>query len=92
MSSLVRVGSLWVKYRLANTPREKEMLSQQSAATDESIDQLVYELYGLSEEEIKIVDGKEYPLVLSLDGVTKFIERVTMSNTILYTLSTYLPV
>jgi len=41
----------------ANTPREKEMLSRQIAATDESIDKLVYELYGLTEEEIRIVEG-----------------------------------
>jgi len=40
----------------ANTPREKEMLSRQIAATDEAIDKLVYELYGLTEEEIKIVE------------------------------------
>jgi hypothetical protein len=47
----------------ANTPREKEMPSQQIAATDELFDRLVYELppsgmvYGLTEEEIKIVEG-----------------------------------
>jgi hypothetical protein len=42
----------------AGTPREKEILSRQIAATDESIDKLVYELYGLTEEEIKIVEGE----------------------------------
>jgi hypothetical protein len=41
----------------ANTPREKEILSRQIAATDEVIDKLVYELYGLTEEEIRIVEG-----------------------------------
>jgi hypothetical protein len=40
------------------TPQEKEMLSRQVAATDQSIDKLVYQLYGLTEEEIKIVEGK----------------------------------
>jgi len=40
-------------------PREKDMLSRQIAATDEAIDQLVYELYGLTEEEIRIVEGEE---------------------------------
>jgi hypothetical protein len=29
----------------------------QIAATDRQIDRLVYELYGLSEEEIRIVEG-----------------------------------
>ena len=28
------------------------------AATDQQIDALVYELYGLTEEEIKLVEGK----------------------------------
>lgn len=35
---------------------EKEIPSRQIAATDESIDKLVYELYGLNEEEIRIVE------------------------------------
>jgi hypothetical protein len=29
------------------------------AITDQQIDQLVYELYGLTEEEIRIVEGGE---------------------------------
>ena len=37
---------------------EKELLMSQIEATDEQIDALVYELYGLTEEEIKIVEGK----------------------------------
>jgi hypothetical protein len=40
-----------------STPGEKEMLKREIAATDRQIDGLVYELYGLSEEEIKIVEG-----------------------------------
>ena len=31
----------------------------QIEVTDRQIDELVYELYGLTEEEIKIVEGKE---------------------------------
>jgi hypothetical protein len=38
------------------TPDEKVRLERQIAATDREIDQLVYELYGLTEEEIKIVE------------------------------------
>jgi len=38
-------------------PQEKEMIQRPVQATDEQIDRLVYELYGLSEEEIKIVEG-----------------------------------
>jgi hypothetical protein len=40
----------------AKTPDEKTMLERQIAATDREIDQLVYELYGLTDEEIRIVE------------------------------------
>jgi hypothetical protein len=40
-----------------STPQEKEMLKREIAATDGQIDALVYELYGLSPEEIEIVEG-----------------------------------
>lgn len=42
----------------ARMPRDKEIIQQQIDATDRQIDKLVYELYGLTEEEIKIVEGK----------------------------------
>ncbi len=42
----------------AQSPQEKERLERQIEVTDKAIDSLVYELYGLSEEEIKIVEGK----------------------------------
>jgi len=35
---------------------EKSLIQRQIDATDKQIDQLVYELYGLTEEEIKIVE------------------------------------
>ncbi len=38
------------------TPREQESLRRTIAATDAQIDALVYELYGLTEEEIRIVE------------------------------------
>ncbi len=41
----------------ARTPQEKTALERQIAATDAEIDRLVYELYGLTEDEIKIVEG-----------------------------------
>ena len=40
----------------ARLPDEKERLQRQIQTTDRQIDKLVYELYGLSEEEIKIVE------------------------------------
>jgi len=42
----------------ARTPQEKERLRGEIEATDQAIDAQVYQLYGLSEEEIKIVEGK----------------------------------
>ena len=41
----------------ANTSHEKTALQRQIDATDHQIDQLVYELYGLDDEEIRIVEG-----------------------------------
>jgi len=35
----------------------QEMVKQEIASTDEAIDKLVYALYGLSEEEIGIVES-----------------------------------
>jgi hypothetical protein len=42
----------------ARTPQEQIALERQIAATDTQIDRLVYDLYGLTEEEIQIVEGK----------------------------------
>jgi hypothetical protein len=39
------------------TPQEQTALTRQIAATDAQIDRLVYDLYGLTEDEIKIVAG-----------------------------------
>ena len=39
------------------TEHEKTVIQRQIDATDRKIDKLVYELYGLTEEEIKIVGG-----------------------------------
>jgi type I restriction-modification system DNA methylase subunit len=42
----------------AKTAHEQTLLQRQIDATDRQIDKLVYELYGLTEEEIKIVEGR----------------------------------
>ena len=39
------------------SPSAKQLLDQKLAITDQQIDALVYELYGLTEEEIRIVEG-----------------------------------
>ena len=45
------------KLPLAKTEQEKIIIQRQIDATDRRIDELVYELYGLPEEEIRIVEG-----------------------------------
>jgi hypothetical protein len=40
----------------AKTAHDKKLIERQIDATDKQIDQLVYDLYGLTEEEIKIVE------------------------------------
>jgi len=42
----------------AKTPTEKTLLQRQIASTDAPIDALVYELYALTDEEIRLVEGR----------------------------------
>ena len=42
----------------ATSESEKAALQNAVTTTDAEIDRLVYELYGLTEEEIKIVEGE----------------------------------
>jgi len=37
---------------------DKKLYQRQIEATDDEIDALVYELYGLTEEEVAIVEGR----------------------------------
>jgi ClpP class serine protease len=41
----------------AGTPNQKNIIQRQIDATDRQIDQLVCQLYGLSAEEIRIVEA-----------------------------------
>jgi hypothetical protein len=41
----------------AKVPHEQESIQRQIAATDQQIGRLVYELNGLTEDEIRIVEG-----------------------------------
>jgi len=49
--------SLHKQLKEARTPQDQTRLQRQIEATDHQIDALVYELYRLTEEEIKIVEG-----------------------------------
>lgn len=51
-----RMLALHKQLAAAKTPDEKTALQRQIAATDSQIDRLVYELYGLTDEEIKVVE------------------------------------
>ena len=51
-----RMQELHKQLAIAKNPNDKTRLERQIEATDRQIDQLVYELYGLTEEEIKIVE------------------------------------
>ena len=58
MVSLVdQMLSLHKQLQEARTPHEQTGLQRQIEATDGQIDALVYELYGLTEEEIRLIDG-----------------------------------
>jgi hypothetical protein len=39
------------------TPHEQTVIERQISAIDSQIDSLVYDLYGLTEEEIKLVEA-----------------------------------
>ena len=54
-----RMLDLHKQLAAALLPQEKDLLDRQIAATDAQIDRLVYDLYDLTEEEIRLVEGKE---------------------------------
>ena len=47
------------------------MKTQQIAATDKEINTLVYKLYDLTDEEIKIVEGTEWGGKIKMDSINK---------------------
>jgi len=51
-----QVLSLHERLSAARVSREKTIIQHQINATDHQIDRLVYELYGLTEEEIEIIE------------------------------------
>ncbi len=54
--SVQRMLDLHKRLQSAKTEHERTLLQRQIEATDEEIDQLVYELYGLTEDEIALVE------------------------------------
>lgn len=63
VASLVQsMLALHKQFAAGSTPHEQESLKRQIDATARQIDKLVYELYGLTEEEINIVEGESFCL------------------------------
>jgi hypothetical protein len=59
MVSLVdQMLSLHKRLQAARTEQDKTLLQRQIVATDKEIDRLVYDLYGLTEDEIALVEGR----------------------------------
>ena len=54
---VARMLTLHRQRQVARTPQEQNVLQAQIEATDRQIDRLVYALYGLTAEEIGVVEG-----------------------------------
>ena len=60
MVSLVeRMLELHKQSAVVRSPLDKERVEREIESMDKGIDKLVYELYGLSEEDVKVVEGRE---------------------------------
>jgi type II restriction/modification system DNA methylase subunit YeeA len=55
-----RMLELHKQKHAARSESARARLEREINVTDEQIDALVYELYGLTEEEIKVVEGGEH--------------------------------
>jgi len=54
-----RMLDLHKQLAASTNPNDKTNLQREIDASDRQIDQLVYELYGLTQEEIKIVENEK---------------------------------
>ncbi|NHZ71892.1 MAG: hypothetical protein GWP17_02250 [Aquificales bacterium] len=57
VSLVEKIADLHKRLATARLPQEKTILQRQLTATDRQIDQFVYQLYGLTDEEIGIVEA-----------------------------------
>ncbi|MEN6610570.1 MAG: hypothetical protein ABFC24_07000 [Methanoregulaceae archaeon] len=57
ISLVTQMPDLNRKVQDAKIYHEKTLVQRQIEATDAAIDKLVYELYGLTEKEIRVVEG-----------------------------------
>ena len=59
VASVERLLDLHKKLAEATIPADKKLYQRQIEATDREIDALVYELYGLTDEEIAVAEGRD---------------------------------
>jgi hypothetical protein len=60
-----RMLKLHTDLAVAKSPEAQTHLQREIAATDRTIDQLVYQLYGLTAEEIAVVEAATAPVAAS---------------------------
>jgi len=58
VSRVEKMLELQKKYHEARMERDKELYERRIRIIDAQIDGLVYDLYGLTEEEVKVVEGR----------------------------------
>jgi hypothetical protein len=56
-SSLDTPGTAEVSILAEQLPKRRERIRREMDATDRQVDQLAYQIYGLTEDEIRIVEG-----------------------------------
>jgi hypothetical protein len=67
MVSLVeRMLALQKSLKSTHNPQEADRLAREVESVDKSIDGLVYELYGLTEEEVKIIEDDQVTVKLNM--------------------------
>jgi type I restriction-modification system DNA methylase subunit len=59
VSLVERMLELHKQSAMVRSPQDKERVAREIESTDRAIDKLVYELYGLTEDEVKIVEDRK---------------------------------
>jgi hypothetical protein len=65
-----KIMVLYKQLSAAKSAAQKAILQRQIEATDRQIDDLVYELYGLIDEEVALIEGRENPRSDSLQSAS----------------------
>lgn len=61
MALVERMLGLHPRLSAARSPNDRNIFQRQIGTTDHQIDRLVYDLYGLTDEEIEIVENETVP-------------------------------